>query len=300
MIFEKLPNLFFKLCFLLLIIGVTSCGSGGEEGSDQEEEEMTEEANETKESLQKVLTEVPKPSEMPYEIKNTGADFNESFPNDPATAEKYKTTNNKAALNLGVYATDVGYVSIYEKVDNAIKYIQATKELGDKLGISNAFDPNLEKRFEENLSQVDSLAAIINEALSQSDEYLKTNERNSIAAMIFTGSFVEGLYIATQLVDSYPKDILPEEVKNEILVNLVRKITEQDKPLSELITALESLDKEEEVDILIKDLKELKELYNKLEVKEKIANNEGNLMLTDETIQGITKKVKKIREEIVS
>ena len=245
------------------------------------------------------MTDVPEPSEIPYQIKGTGAEFNEKLPNAPANVEKYKTTNNKAALNLGVYATDIGYVSVYEKVQNAIEYVKAVKDLGDKIGVTGAFDPQLEKRFKDNLSKVDSLTTIINETLKSSDKYLKDNDRNSIAAMIFTGSFIEGLYVSTQLIETYPKDLLPVEAKNEVLLGMVRLITQQDKPLGDLITALKSLDEDEDTKKLIQDLEDLAKLYKDLNIKEKIEKNQGDLILTDETIKGITNKVKEIRAGVV-
>ncbi|NJO03837.1 MAG: hypothetical protein HC880_21140 [Bacteroidia bacterium] len=186
------------LFITLALMGLYACGSGGGESEEAGTEDTTQ-AEEVEKNLQQVLTKVPEPSEMPYQLKATGAEFSSKIPNSPDKAEMYKTTNNKAALNLGVYATDVGYVSVYEKVQNAIDYIQAVEELGDKLGISSALDPKLQERFKNNLSAIDSLTTIVDEALQQSDQYLKDNERNSIAALIFTGSFLEGLYISTQL-----------------------------------------------------------------------------------------------------
>ncbi len=283
----------------LVLLFTYACGSGGGESTSEGEEDTTQ-ATEVKENLQKVLTDVPEPSEMPYQLKATGAEFDEKLPNDPAQVDKYMTTNNKAALNLGVYATDVGYVSVYEKVQNAVNYIDAVKKLGDKLGVSSAFDPELRERFESNLSNIDTLTAIINEALQQSDQYLKDNERNSIAAMIFTGSFIEGLYVATQLVETYPDDLLPEEAKNEVLLGITRQITEQKQPLDDLLEALRSLEQEEDVTQLIEQLEALNQLYEDLDVEKQIADNRGDLILTDETIKGITAKVEEIRNQMVS
>lgn len=295
---KEIIKLLTKLTLVSLALLMYSCASNPEDGGD--DLEGGEEGSEVKENIERVLTDIPEPSEMPYLIKATGADFNAELPNNPSEVDKYKATNNKAALNLGVYATDVGYVSVYEKTQNALDYIDATKGLGDKLGVSNAFDPSMQERFKENLNTVDSLTNIINEALAQSDKYLKDGKRSNIAAMIFSGSFIEGLYIATQLVDTYPDDLLPEEAKNEVLVGIVKLITEQDKPLGDLVSALKSLDKEEEIDKLIGQLEELKTLYDGLNIDEQIQNNQGDLILTDETIKGITAKVKEIRADIVA
>lgn len=294
-------NNFFKLALILTFgLGVYACG-----GSDDtnKEDETTEDSsateNEIKENLQKVLNDVPEPSEIPYQLEATGADFDEKLPNPPGMVEKYKTTNNKAALNLGVYATDIGYVAVYEKVQNALDYIKGVKDLGDKLGISNAFDQSTIERFESNLTNIDTLTAIINSSLATSDKYLKDNERNSIAALIFAGSFIEGIYISTQLIANYPKDLLPEDARNQVLIPLVLLTLKQDNALNDLIAALKSLEAEEEITSLISDLEALAQLYKDLNIDEQIKNNRGDLILTDKTLDDITKKVAAIRGGIV-
>lgn len=296
MIFEKLPKLIVKTLLASSLVLLYACGGSNEKKDDKD---TTETSSETKKELQKVLTDVPEPSELPAQLKRTGADYSEKFPNPSENVDKYKTTNFKAALNLGVYATDIGYLSVYEKASNALNYIKAVKALGDKLGVSNAFDPKLQERFEKNLKNVDTLTKIIDESLAKSDNYLKDNDQSNVAALIFTGTFVEGLHVATQLVATYPKDLLPEDAKNEVLIDIVRLILDQEKALGDLIKALQGLNKSDELSKLITQLEDLQKLYKELNIQEKIKNNQGSLILTDKTIQGITEKVKEIRGGIV-
>jgi hypothetical protein len=283
--------------FLIGFSLITACGA---DPNGEKEDTDTTTQNEVVQSLEKVLTDIPNPSDIPYQLKSTGADFSAEIPNPYTNVEKYLITNNKAALNVGVYSTDVGYVSVYEQVQNALDYIKAVERLGDKLDITNAFDPKMQERFKGNISKVDSLTSIINEALSKSDQYLKDNDRNSIAALIFTGSFIEGLYISTQIIATYPEDLLPKDAKDQVLLGLVRIITQQDKPLEDLIKALKSLEEEEEIKGYISDLEALSAIYKELNIQEKIEKNQGQLILNDETIKGITAKVKEIRTKIVS
>lgn len=301
----NLKQLLLQTKYLIVVLTVTlsACGgSGGENNNNETGKDTTKSiVNDTKEQNKKVLTKIPKPSEIPYLIKQTGSEFDAKMPNAPESSDKYKTTNNKAALNLGIYATDLGYVVTYEKVQNAIDYMNATKGLAEKLGVSNAFKPSTVKRFQDNLSNVDSLTSIINESMKKSDEYLKNDERNDIAALIFTGSFLEGLFISTELVANYPKDILPEDARIQILIPLVRVILDQKAPLEELIKALKSLnDKPEDVNKLISDLDELYKMYETLNIDEKIKKNQGDLILSDKTLTGITKKVSAIRADLVN
>lgn len=257
----NLKQLLFKAKYLLVIITITlsACGgSGGENnadstGSDTDTSKTI--VDETAAANKKVLTKIPKPSEIPYIIKGTGADFDEKLPNSPESSDKYKTNNTKAAVNLGIYSTDLGYVVTYEKFQDAVDYLNAAKGLAEKLGVANAFEAKTVKRFQDNLQSVDSLTNIINEAMKKSDDYLKNDERNDIAALIFTGTFLEGLFISTELVANYPKDLLPEDARVQILIPLVRQVLNQKEPLGELIKALKSLnDKPEEVNKLITDL----------------------------------------------
>ncbi len=289
---------FSNVVYATLMCGLVACGEGDKPTEKPKNDKGTEN-KEVKESLKKVLTDVPKPSELPYQIQKTGADFDEKTPNSPDNVEKYKTTTFKAALNLGVYASDIGYVAVHNKVQNAIKYINAATQLGDKLGVSNAFDPKVKERFEKNLKNIDSLTSIINESVSKSDAFLKSNDQSSTAALIFAGVFTEGLYIATQIIENYG-DELPKDVKDEILVDMVQIISQQDKPLNDLIAALKSLEKSTDLDKLVAQLDELSAIYKKLNIADKIKQNKGNLILTDQTIKSISNKVKEIRTGMVS
>ncbi|WP_154658523.1 hypothetical protein [Eisenibacter elegans] len=290
-------KLITPIAFALLACGVWACGGSNSNNAQNTDSSSTEAVTE---NLKKILNEVPKPTEIPYLLEATGADFNAKIPNKAENVDKYKTTNTIAALNLGIYAADIGYVSVYEKVQDALDYMNAVKTLSDKLGLSNVFEASTIERFKQNLDNKDSLATIIDESIKSADEYLKDNERNNISSYIFAGSFIEGLYIATALVDNYPKDILPADVRDQILIPIVRLIIKQDEPLANLIDVLESLGEQDAtVQKLLADLKELKESYAKLDIEERIKNNEGDLVINDETIKQITAKVKQIRSGLV-
>ena len=53
--------------------------------------------------------------------------------------------------------------------------------------------------------------------------------------MVVTGSFVEGLYISTGLIKTYPKDLLPDDSRNLVLTPLMRVVLEQKKSVSDLV-----------------------------------------------------------------
>lgn len=284
---------------LLLVIGLVACGSqqGSEDKSDTSEE-FEQAESDLKGQIKDVVYEIPSPSEIPFLLEATGAEFNETLINDRNRVDEYATRNDKAALNLGVYAADIGYLVSYDKVQEALNYMTAAKKLADNLGISGSFNQDLIKRFENNLSRKDSLAYLLNETINETENYLKDDNRTKLAALVITGSFVEGLYISTELIKTYPKDILPDDSRNLVLTPLIRVVLEQEKALEDLVKMLETIEKTNPVDQLIGNLKELEEQYAALKIQEQIKNNRADLVLTDETLAEITSKVAEIRNSI--
>ncbi len=295
----KHQSIIGKLFALLVIIGLASCGqkTNNEEASDNSEA-FDQAESEVREQIESVVYDIPSPSEIPFLLQATGAEYNESLINDIGKIGEYEITNDAAAMNLGVYATDIGYLVSYEKVQEALNYMSSTKSLADHLGVSAAINVSLLERFEGNLANVDSLAFILNEAIGETDQFLKDDSRSRMAALLITGSFVEGLYISTELIKTYPKDLLPEDSRNLVLTPLIKVILEQEKALNDLLGLLETVEQAQPVSGIKEHLMELQELYKSLNIEEQIENNQSSLVLTDATLIDITAKVSEIRATI--
>ena len=134
----------------LLTLGLWSCGSKKEKDDSSDEFKQAEES--LNDEIKDVVYNIPSPSEIPYMLQASGAEFNQGLLNDRKKADSYLTKNDKAALNLGVYASDIGYLVSYDKTQDAINYVNAAKKLADNLGVLGSFDADLMKRFEANIS----------------------------------------------------------------------------------------------------------------------------------------------------
>lgn len=289
-------NIYFRALVIITFLAVAACSPQKKEGENKNSEAFDKAKSEVKEKISGVVKEMPSPSEIPFLLMETGADFDASLTHNLASVSKY-SNNNEAAVNLGIYATDIAYLSAYEKSQKALTYITEVRPLADQLALSSSFDPKTVKRFESNLSDTDSLANIVNEAIYNADAHLRTTERPKVAALLLGGSFIEGLYIATALVKNYPED-LPEEAKKLIVIPLVNVIIKQEAPLSDLIELLESVEQDEYLSSIIADLKVLKEEYKKLNVQKLIDEGRGGELLEDETLDRITNQMGKIRDGI--
>ena len=291
---------FTRLLCLVITVSASlilwSCGGSSNKDENSKDFEAAEES--LKDQIQDVVYNIPSPSEIPYLLEATGAEFNQSLINDRKKADSYSTKSDKAALNLGVYAADIGYLSSYGKTQEAIDYLNTTKSLADGLGVVGSFDVEVLKQFEENIANKDSLASLLNRTVQKTDSYLKDDSRNKLAALMVTGSFVEGLYISTGLIKSYPKNLLADDQRNLILTPLMRVILQQEQSVDELLKMLSTVESNETVASITTDLTTLQASYRALNIEEQIKNNKANLVLSDKNLQDITNIVEKLRKSI--
>jgi hypothetical protein len=294
---KRIKHIISAVLLPTCMLFILSCSTDKKQESASKE--FDEAASEIKEKVEAIIYEIPSPSEIPFIIEATGAEFIPDLINDLSKNEKYTSSTKVAALNLGVYASDIGYLVTYEKVQEALNYMDACLEIGESLGLQSTIDVSLIEKFEANLAQKDTLAAIINDAINQSDTYLRENERHNIAALVIAGTFIEGLYISTQIIDSYPKDILSEDERNLLLTPMIRIVLEQETPLANMISLLKSIDnKGDWIEGLINSLEELKANYEELDVDELLDQNQANVVLSDKTLERITTQVRKVRSTV--
>lgn len=294
----KLKFWYNILSILTLTVFLAACG-GQQKDKASGSDEFKKAEESLKDQIQEYLYGIPSPSEIPYLLQATGAEFNQNLINDKSRADRYTSRTDKAALNLGVYAADIGYLSSYEKTQEALDYMAACKTIADNLGITSSFDTKLIRRFEANLGKKDSLAIILDQTIKKAESFLRDDNRNKLAALILTGSFLEGLYISTGVVKTYPRNILPDDARNLVLTPLMQIILNQEKSVNETIRMLETVDQSSPVGQILTDLKELSESYEQLNIQEQIRNNRADLVLTDATLASITASVEKLRSGIV-
>jgi hypothetical protein len=293
----KFKHLSYFSFITLIAMGLASCGSSSSD-KDKNSSEFKEAEQSLKEQIEEVIYNIPSPSEIPYLLQATGAEFNPSLLNARTKVDQYASRTDKAALNLGVYAADIGYLSSYDKTQEAIDYLNSAKTLADNLGVIGSFDVEVLQKFEANISNKDSLARLLDRTIKKTQSFLADDDRNKLSAMVVTGSFVEGLYISTGLIKSYPKDLLPDDSRNLVLTPLMRVVLEQKKSVTDLVKMLSSLEQTDPIAAIVTDLKSLEKAYADLNIEEQIKNNKASLVLTDKNLIEITNIVEKLRKNI--
>lgn len=255
----------------------------------------------------KIFYSLPSPLETAMLIKSAGADYDEELLNSLENVDNY-STNMSMALNLGIYTTDLSFASLFDQTQTSIKYMEAAKKMAEGLDITDAINNETIKNLEENLNNRDIIMDIISETFLNSSSYLKENDRQSVAAIVLVGGWLEGLYIATQLVDEgvTVKNRLVDRISEQKLsFNLVQRLLEDNR-------INEAGEEDNDIVDLMVQLQELKTVFDKVKVETteiKIEpNNETNvttlksqtkISITPEAFQELKECVKTLRTNFI-
>lgn len=137
--------------------------------------------------------------------KDANLVFRTGLVNPTDNIAKYIDTKSKT-LALGVYLADLSYMTLFNKTNNAYEYIDVITSLSNDLRINLPFQNSFLERIKNNINNEDSLIYISDQYSSKIIDYLLQNNKDKVLANITAASYIEGLYLALNLVDNYSED----------------------------------------------------------------------------------------------
>jgi hypothetical protein len=232
---------------------------------------------------QKVLYALPTPIEMSMLIKSSGITYQPALLNDPANASKYLTTQ-KMAFNFGIYITDLTYAGLFEQSQTVLLYKQAIQQLTEGLGLQSAIDPNTMQLLEANINDKDAVMRIISDTYASCTASLNEDNRYFLTLYMLTGGWVEGMYIATCMIDE--KLVSNENRMKQLVIN--QKLT-----FDMMWRAMSDLKDIPEVSGMISELSGLAQLFDKVNVSQTPnsvtpANDGKSSNITSSNIHNVT------------
>ena len=295
--------------FVILAFVVTSCNSSGSKANkensgenDQFESQVDEETQVKLNTAKRIFYSLPSPLETAMLIKNAGALYEETLLNPTDNTSKY-ITNRSMALNLGIYSTDLSFASLFDQTQATLNYIAAAKVMADGLDILDAIDEETIQRLEDNINNRDVIIDIISETLLNSSAYLKENGLEATASVILVGGWVEGLYLATNLVGDGP---LKED-------KLVERIVDQKLSLDIIINLLNETSENADSQAVLADVMALKQIFDKITITQSettavedpetnvtTLKSESSINITKKVFEDLSEKVKEIRSSYIS
>ena len=213
-----------KLVAVFLLIIVCSCRQNGtKQGNlmfpvadsvpDSEAEKLSDEA------IADIVQNMSSPVEISVILQAMEVPFSAEYLASTQGVERL-TTNFQKAVMLGIYGADLGYLNMYEKTGGSIDVLTTIKYLADGLRVGQYFDFETLKRLSINSSNLDSLLLLSVRSYNKIDEYLRDNGRGSVSALMIAGVWIEGQYLATQVVAKFPDKMLRDRIgEQKIILN---------------------------------------------------------------------------------
>ncbi len=272
-----------------------------QQGKEVDKSAMEDDLNKSK----TILYTIPSPIEMATIIKEAGSKYDDALLSDLSRSSKY-TTNLKMAMNLGIYTTDMSFASIFNQSQKTVDYLNSLKVMTEKLGINQLLDENTIKRMDEKRASKDEMLTTISEVYMNANQYLNENNRMNVAVMVLTGGWVEGIYIALNLVD----------VNNQNQA-LTERIVAQKMALATVLNIIDSNnpnDEDEDLNYIRGKMNEIKEIFDEVVIEDATfpsvtndpdnhrsmikAGHSGNL--SPEILKLLQEKVNEIRTEFIA
>jgi hypothetical protein len=243
---------------ILISIGITSCGGNNNKKDSLDvngllEEQSANYIDVSPESMRSIIESIPSPIEIAMIIKNSGTGFDETLLNSQENSSLYNSDKEKA-LSIGIYSGDLGYINIYEKPFLTVNYLGTIKKLADDISIGQFFDLDLIKRLASNNEKIDSLVYLTTENFNKADAFLRSQKRTNISILMVTGTWLEGLYIATKNYQAGDNPQIKDWIGNQKVI------------IDQLILGLSAFKNDPYFSRITEDISKLKEIYNNITI----------------------------------
>jgi hypothetical protein len=251
-VYPKKPIAISLLLSSLMLLN--SCGNGNKEDINLNDTTQVKKAvTISSEVIHEVIKSIPPPVEITSLIKESGVPFQADLLNPTDNKNKYTSTYQKA-LNLGIYGADLGYINLYEKTYQSLKYLDAVRDLANDLSVGQFFDFETIKRLASNNKNIDSIIYISTTSFEKMNDYLAKQKRDNISTLMLIGGWIESMHLATNIG------------KNEKNQELIKRVGEQKVALDQISILINAFKGNAEFDHLINDINELKSIYDQIKI----------------------------------
>ena len=278
---------------------MASCGQRPKENLEVDMDEVVAgELQVSSETMNEIIQNIASPIEVAALISSLNIPFSTSYLADPESMST-STTSFEMAYYLGALSADLGYLNMYDKTGSAVNYLTSINKLADALQVGQFFDFATIKRLATTSSDLDSLLFISISSFNNMDGYLRETGRSNLSALMVTGVWMEGLYLATQVA---------VQNSNEDLKSM---IGEQKTILNDLVLVLQNYSTETVIAGYLQDLQTLKNIYSEVKITYEKGEPEtiekdgmlmvvqsefSNVVMSDDVLDSIIRTTKELRD----
>lgn len=287
------------LFVLLLFIAGCNNSSKKEDLTVQYEDDDLSELVVSEEAMNEVIENIASPIEVASLLSDLDVPFSMNYLSDPGNMSNH-ASSFEMAYNLGALSSDLGYLNMYNKTGSAISYLSTINKLADALEVGQFFDFVLMKRLATSDNTLDSLLFVSMNSFNRMDNFLQETERSNLSSLMVAGVWIEGLYLATQVVN---------KVDHPDIRNM---IGEQKLILNDLLIILQNYTSDDKFAVVLEDYREIKKYYDQVSISYEIGdpetieidgmlmvvqNESSTITMSDETLSKIIDVTEKIRNK---
>lgn len=250
--------------------------------------------------IDKLLDDLLDPSLLRSTLQSVNAEYGDNLINSLDNLDAYKGDEDKLAMNMGIYAADVSYLVSFGKIELATDYVKSCHSIGILLGDSAIFKEDLIESIRENMNNEEELSRQLKKMIVETSIQLGKDHHLSMAALALTGSFIEELYQAVNVIDNYHVAGLNKDQTKEKVSPLVNLVLGQEEPLKDLIQLIEDIPHDDAINSILLQLNILDDLYKgELATIKKNIEGDSNYIADRRVMKAITLEIERIRESIV-
>ncbi len=254
------------------------------------------------EAIADISKNISSPVEIANLLQTLEVPFSQNYLAASIDANKQSTSFDKA-LKLGILGADLGYLNMYEKTGSSLDVLSSIRKLAEDIKVGQFFNFESIKRLSQNKSNLDSLLFISIDSYNQIDNYLRSNDRGQLSALMIIGVWTEGQYLATQVVSQVPDKRLSDRIGEQKII------------LNDLLLLVSPYcNRDPEFTSLCKNLQDIKDKYRDIRITytqgDPISTEkEGRLVITQtetsvvemskEQLEGIIEITKNIRDRLI-
>jgi hypothetical protein len=277
----------------IVLLFAYACGSGEEkqEVATVEEQETVDAAN--------VNYNIPSPSEQFALISKMDAVKNTKILHDPALADKYSNSSQKA-LNFGVYTADVAYLTSFNETNKYLSYFGKLEKLGSDIGVAQVFGNELGELAKKWDGNADSLFKLSDDVYNRTFQRLIEIDKGDELSLMLVGGWVESMHLMIGSSKGFGKS-----------PKLDQALADQKLVAENLLEFLVSYQDNEAVKEYSAAIEEILKVYEQLDCSSgetQVQNSNGKLTfsggdsckMTQKCFDNLSKKIAEIRTKIIT
>ncbi len=206
------------------------------------------------EAIADISKNISSPVEIANLLQTLQVPFSQNYLAESIDASR-QSTNFDKALKLGILGADLGYLNMYEKTGSSLDVLSSIRKIAEDIKVGQFFDFESIKRLSKNRSNLDSLLFISIDSYNKIDTYLRNNDRGQLSALMIIGVWIEGQYLATQVVKQYPDKMLSDRIGEQKII------------LNDLLLLISPYcNRDSEFTSLCKDMQDIKDKYRDIRI----------------------------------